>query len=460
MTTAQQGPTVFTVSELNQAARDLLEQSFGLLWVEGEISNLARPRSGHVYFSLKDGDAQVRCALFRNKARLLRVALDNGAQIRVRARVSLYAARGEFQLIVEHAEDAGAGALQRAFEQLRAQLDAEGLFAAARKRALPAAPARIGVITSATGAAIRDVLSVVSRRYPLGALRLFPVAVQGEAAAPAIVRALARAGERSDCDVLLLVRGGGALEDLWAFNEESVARAIVACPIPVVSGVGHEVDVTIADLAADMRAATPSAAAELVCPDLSAHAASLSRLAATLEQRTSGRLNAARQQLVGLEQRLARQSPIRRIEVAAQRLDEAEQRLARIARTQLDSRRRHLQLVEDRLYRATPKRRIDQAQTRLAGLSQRVERAGITQVRQADQRLRVAARALHSVSPLQTLERGYAIARDAQGAILRDAEAVAVGETVAIDLARGQLDCEVRTRRERRDLGDDDRTTK
>ncbi|AWN17724.1 exodeoxyribonuclease VII large subunit [Salinisphaera sp. LB1] len=452
MTAADSGPIVFTVSELNRAARDLLEQSFGLLWVEGEISNLARPRSGHVYFSLKDGEAQVRCALFRNKARLLRVALDNGVQIRVRARVSLYAARGDYQLIVEHAEGAGAGALQRAFEALRARLDAEGLFAVERKRALPGAPARIGVITSATGAAIRDVLSVVSRRYPLGALRIYPVPVQGEAAPPAIVTALTRAGQRADCDVILLVRGGGSLEDLWAFNDETVARAIVACPIPVVSGVGHEVDVTIADLAADVRAATPSAAAELVCPDMAARAAQLPQVSARLKHRIDARLTEARQRLAGLEQRLARQRPRRRLETAAQRLDEAELRLVRIAQTHMSAHRRHLQLVIDRLHRATPARRLAQAEDALAALSQRLDRAGIRRIETAQRRLGSAVRALHSVSPLQTLERGYAIARDAQGHVLRDASTVAVGETVAIDLARGQLDCEVRARHERAGL--------
>ncbi|MGB7756662.1 MAG: exodeoxyribonuclease VII large subunit [Salinisphaera sp.] len=449
MTAADSGPIVFTVSELNRAARDLLEQSFGLLWVEGEISNLARPRSGHVYFSLKDGEAQVRCALFRNKARLLRVALDNGVQIRVRARVSLYAARGDYQLIVEHAEDAGAGALQRAFEALRARLDAEGLFAVERKRALPATPARIGVITSATGAAIRDVLSVVSRRYPLGALRVYPVPVQGEAAPPAIVTALTRAGQRADCDVLLLVRGGGSLEDLWAFNDETVARAIVACPIPIVSGVGHEVDVTIADLAADVRAATPSAAAELVCPDMAARAEQLPKASARLHQRMNARLTEARTRLAGLEQRLARQRPRRRLETAAQRLDEAELRLQRIAQAQMSAHRRHLQLVEDRLHRATPARRLAQAGGTLTALSQRLDRAGIGRLESAQRQLGSAVRALHSVSPLQTLERGYAIARGAQGNVLRDASTVTVGDTVSIDLARGQLDCEVRARHER-----------
>lgn len=442
---SKDAPTIFSVSELNAAVRELLEHSFGLLWVEGEVSNVARPRSGHVYFSLKDGDAQVRCALFRGKARLVRAALDNGSQIRVRARVSLYAARGDYQLIVEHAEDAGDGALQRAFEQLKAKLDAEGLFAAERKRALPAAPARIGVITSATGAAIRDVLSVVSRRYPLGAVRVYPVPVQGEAAPPAIVAALTRASERADCDVLLLVRGGGSLEDLWAFNDEAVARAIVASRVPVVSGVGHEVDVTIADFAADVRAATPSAAAELVCPDLAARAAVLPQALARLRVRMTARLETARGRLAELEARLARQHPRRRLEAPMQRLDEAELRLQRAMRARLARQRERSDALSARLERASPARRIPRERQRCDALMRRLTLASRARLREADGRLRTAARALHGVSPLQTLERGYAIARDAHGQVVRDADAVTVGDRVAVDLARGQLECEVHT---------------
>src|SRR5699024_6430230 len=247
------------VSELNAMVRELLTQSFGLVWIEGEISNLARPRSGHVYFSLKDDGAQVRCALFRGKSRLLKFRPDSGDQVLVRARVGLYAPRGDYQLIVEHMEPAGAGALQRAFEQLKSKPETEGLFAAERKQAIPAIPRRIGVITSATGAALRDVLSVLSRRYPLGAVRVYPVPVQGTAAPAAIVAALQLADRRRDCDVLLVTRGGGSLEDLQAFNDEAVARAIAACRLPVIAGVGHEVDITIADFVADVRAPTPSA---------------------------------------------------------------------------------------------------------------------------------------------------------------------------------------------------------
>jgi exodeoxyribonuclease VII large subunit len=445
MPNANNGPVIFSVSELNQAVRQLLEHSFGLLWVEGEISNLARPRSGHVYFSLKDGNAQVRCALFAGKARLLRVALDNGTQIRVRARVSVYAARGDYQLIVEHAEDAGDGALQRQFEQLKARLDAEGLFAAERKRPIPPAPARIGVITSATGAAIRDVLSVVSRRYPLGAVRIYPVPVQGDAAPAAISRAIGQASERRDCDVLLLVRGGGSLEDLQAFNDEAVARAIAACDVPIISGVGHEVDVTIADFAADVRAATPSAAAELVCPDLAARVARIPAALSALRTRIRARLAESQRRIDALGLRVDRQHPRRRLESAAQRLDEADLRLQRSVLARLARASERMQLVERRLGRAAPNHRIALAREQQARLSDRLARAGRQRLSDAGARMATAVRALHSVSPLQTLERGYAIARDAHGHVVRSSDTVGIGDRIAIDLARGQLDCEVRS---------------
>lgn len=441
--TSTDGPVIFSVSELNQATRQLLEHSFGLVWVEGEISNLARPRSGHVYFSLKDGAAQIRCALFASKARLLRVALDNGVQIRVRARVSLYAARGDYQLIVEHAEDAGDGALQRAYEQLKARLDAEGLFASERKRALPAPAARIGVVTSATGAAIRDVLSVARRRYPLGSVRIYPVPVQGDAAAASIVRALTAASERADCDVLLLVRGGGSLEDLQAFNDEAVARAIVACQVPVVSGIGHEVDITIADLAADQRAATPSAAAELVCPDLATQATRIPAAMATLRRRLANRLDVAKRQAESLHARVQRQHPRRQLETAAQRLDEADTRLQRITHQRVGRAHERLQSIEHRLERATPAQTIVNRRTATRQLTARLSRAMHQRLGDADHRLGSTMRALHSVSPLQTLERGYAIARNAHGQVVRNAGNVTIGDRIVVDLARGQLDCEI-----------------
>lgn len=435
--------TVYQVSELNALVRDLLAHSFGLLWIEGEISNLARPRSGHVYFSLKDDNAQVRCALFRGKARLVDFRPGDGDQVLVRARVGLYAARGDYQLVVEHMEPAGAGALRRAFEQLKTRLDAEGLFADGRKRSLPDTPRRIGVITSATGAALRDVLSVLGRRYPLGAVRLYPVPVQGEAAPAAIVTALQQASTRADCDVLLLVRGGGSLEDLQAFNDEAVARAIVACNCPVISGVGHEVDVTIADFVADVRAPTPSAAAELVCPDMLAWQqqinGGLQRLTISLQ-----RLLASRgQQCDGLHGRLARQHPRRLLEDGMQRVDDVEARLTRaIGRRLAAAEQQHGQL-HGRLQRATPAQRIERAAMEHDQLQRRLREAMRRVTGDAGQRIGSAARALHTASPLQTLERGYAIARSADGQVLQQADHVNSGDCVSVTLRHGWLDCRV-----------------
>ncbi len=263
---------VYTVSRLNLEVRGLIEGALPPLWIEGEISNLARPRSGHIYFSLKDEHCQVRCAMFRSANRRLEFSPENGAQVLAHVRPGLYPERGEFQLLVEYMEQAGAGALWRAFDLLKARLQAEGLFDPAARKPLPRPPRGIAVLTSATGAALRDIVSVTRRRCPQVPLLLIPIPVQGAAAAPAIVAALAAAAAREDCDVVLLARGGGSIEDLWAFNEESVARAVHACPLPVVTGIGHETDFTIADFVADCRGATPSAAAELLTPDAAAWA--------------------------------------------------------------------------------------------------------------------------------------------------------------------------------------------
>ncbi|MEW5972932.1 MAG: exodeoxyribonuclease VII large subunit, partial [Pseudomonadota bacterium] len=278
-------PSPLTVSSLVREIRALLEGNFPLVLVEGEISNLARPGSGHLYFTLKDAGAQLRCAMFRNRASLLRFRPQDGAHVLVRARITVYEPRGDLQLVVEHIEEAGLGALQRAFEQLKHRLAAEGLFEATRKRPLPALPHRIGIITSPSGAAVRDVLHVLERRFPMIPLRVYPTSVQGAGAADEIVAALRRANEDGDCDVLLLVRGGGSLEDLWPFNEERVARAIAASQLPVISGVGHETDFTIADFVADARAPTPSAAASLAVPDALAVADQLRALEGRLLRR-------------------------------------------------------------------------------------------------------------------------------------------------------------------------------
>ncbi len=442
--TADTEPHVFSVSELNRTVRDVLEGAFGPVWIEGELSNLACPASGHMYFSLKDRDAQVRCAMFRGRNRLLDFAPEAGMMVRARARVGLYEPRGEYQLIVEQMEPAGAGALARAFEELKKKLAAEGLFAAEDKRALPAIPARIGIVTSATGAAIRDALHVLARRFPAIPVIVYPVPVQGTQSAPEIVRMLGVAGRRAECDVLLLIRGGGSLEDLWSFNEEAVARAIRACPIPIVSGVGHEVDVTIADFAADRRAPTPSAAAELVSPD----AASLLRGLSALEKRLSnaGRslLRDAGQRHETLRQRLYRQHPERRLQQLQQRRDELTLRLQRAVGRMLAARRTDLEHARNRLHYNAPTHRIQRLRDRHHQAERGLRSSMISALQERHGRIRTLSRALDAVSPLATLGRGYALVRRGDdGRPVTDARQAAAGDALDIRLAHGRLDARV-----------------
>ncbi|MEL7450439.1 MAG: exodeoxyribonuclease VII large subunit, partial [Pseudomonadota bacterium] len=348
---AGRAKTVFTVARLNQEARAVLESGLGIVWVEGELSNLARPASGHLYFSLKDGRAQVRCAMFRQRNRALRFAPRDGLKVLVRARVSLYEPRGDFQLQVDHMEAGGEGALRLAFEALKTKLAAEGLFDERPDRELPSLPQRVGVITSPSGAVIRDILNVLRRRFPALPVLIYPVAVQGDAAAGQIVAALERAGRRADCDVIVLARGGGSLEDLWPFNEEAVARAIHACPIPVVSAVGHETDVTIADFTADLRAPTPSAAAELIVPDRADLARHVGSLVERAQRAARRHFERQRERLRWLEGRLQQCHPGQRLHTQAQRLDELEARLRNSVSQRLRRARQDLDVVMARLLR-------------------------------------------------------------------------------------------------------------
>ena len=439
-------PHVFTVSELNRTVRDVLEGAFGAVWIEGELSNLARPASGHMYFSLKDADAQVRCAMFRGRNRLLEFVPEAGMQVRARARVSVYEARGEYQLIVEQLEPAGAGALARRFEELKQRLSAEGLFADARKRPLPTLPGRIGVVTSATGAAVRDVLQVLRRRFPGIPVIVYPVPVQGAQAAPAIARMLGVAGARAECDVLLLVRGGGSLEDLWPFNEEAVARAIVDCPIPVVSGVGHEVDVTIADFAADRRAPTPSAAAELVTPDTATLRRGVDALARRLDAAARGTLRRSVERGHSLERRLRHQHPERRLQQLQQRRDDLMLRLGRAGRRALAIRAQRLAHDRERLRQASPTRAIARRQERIEHDRQRLRVAIRADLQRRDARIRGLARALDAVSPLATLGRGYALVQRAEdGHAVTNAAQVGAGDALEVRLAHGWLETTVVT---------------
>src|SRR2546429_1573989 len=317
---------VYSVTRVNREVRALLERGLGVLWVEGELSNLSQPASGHWYFSLKDRDAQLRCAMFRAQNSLVGFTPRAGTQVLVRGRISVYEARGEYQLIVEHLEEAGVGALKREFERLKAKLAAEGLFALERKRSLPRFPQRIGVITSPSGAALRDILHILARRFPPAAVLVYPAAVQGAAAAPALVAALQTASARAECQVLILARGGRSPHDLWAFNDERVARAIRACRLPVVSGVGHEIDFTIADFVADARAPTPSAAAELVAPDGAACLQFLARSAERLAAAMRRELRASGARFQATERRPQPPRPGVRLQQQMQRLDDLAQR--------------------------------------------------------------------------------------------------------------------------------------
>ncbi|MDN5937171.1 MAG: exodeoxyribonuclease VII large subunit [Salinisphaera sp.] len=438
---------IYRVSELVNTARDLLEQSFPMLWIEGEVSNLARPASGHWYFTLKDAHAQVRCAMFANRNRLVAKPPNDGDQLLVRAKVSLYPARGAFQLIVESCEDAGLGALQRAFEQTRDRLAAEGLFDEAGKRPLPVLPRSIGVVTSGTGAALRDVLAVLRRRYPMGRVVLHPAPVQGQTAPAALVRALALAGQRRDCDVLLLVRGGGSLEDLQAFNDEAVARAIRACPLPVISGVGPEVDVTIADIAADRRAPTPSAAAELVCPDLAEVERRARELAARAHCGMRRQLARTMTTLTAIEQRIARAHPGRQLQQRMQRLDELDERLRRAIAGHHRQAQARIEVARATLAGRSPTALLEHNKTNLKGLRTRLAAAARIALQGRQQRWRLAMRALDGVSPLNTLARGYAMVHDSADNLVTDAERVSRGASVRVRLRRGRLECRVEVSR-------------
>ena len=435
---------VYTVSRLVRETRAVLEGSFPLLWVEGEISNLARPASGHLYFSLKDEAAQVRCALFRNQRMRLRFQPANGQQVLIRARISLYEPRGEFQLIAEHMEPAGEGALRLAFEQLKAKLAAEGLFASERKKPLPALPQQIGLITSASGAAVRDLLTVLRRRFPAIPVVIYPVPVQGAEAPQRIVRMLQLANRRGECDVLILSRGGGSLEDLQAFNDEGVARAIFASQIPVVTGIGHEIDFTIADFVADLRAPTPSAAAEHVSPDQLEIRNRCAGLLLQLGNRLRQQLRNGRLQSTKLAARLQRQHPRQRLRQRSQRLDELSQRLQQAQQFRLHRFGRLLEGLKARLDNQTPARRFEQLKYRTLNLRERLYRSLQKGLELKRIRLVQQARDLQTLSPLNTLNRGYAIAcRTADGRILHSASEIAPGEQAHVRLAHGGLRCEV-----------------
>lgn len=388
---------VYSVSELAEILRGLLEDSLPTLWVQGELSNFRNP-AGHWYFTLKDSSAQLPCVMFKGKNYLIRPVPKDGEAVLVRGQLSYYAPQGKAQLIVEHLEPAGEGALLREFEALKKKLASEGLFEQAIKRPIPHAPRGIGVITSGTGAALQDILTTLRRRYPLGSAYVYPVPVQGDGAAPAVIRALKELPKRADVDVVILARGGGSLEDLWCFNDEGLARAIRACTVPVVTGIGHETDFTIADFVADLRAPTPTAAAERVTPDVREWREHLDELEAALAGAMEGGLQDSAKALTELGLRLSRSHPGRRLQMLAQRLDE----------------------ISERLGHAGPA-----ALARLRG------------------RLESRSMLLESLNPRAILQRGYAIARTAKGKVVTDATTLGFGDAVEVVVAKGEFGARV-----------------
>ena len=430
---------ILSPSQLNTLARDLLESAFPLVWVEAELGNVTRPASGHLYFTLKDARAQVKCAMFKPKSSWLKFVPREGMRVLGRGRLTLYEARGDYQLVMDHLEEAGEGALRRAFDELKARLAAEGLFDEARKRPLPAHVQRLAVITSPTGAAVRDVLSVLGRRFPLLEVDVLPVQVQGEAAAAQITAMLKRAAGSRRYDVILLTRGGGSLEDLWAFNDEQLARAIAASPVPVVSAVGHETDFSLADFAADLRAPTPSVAAELLVPhrsDLSTRLQGLQRRMAALQ------LQSLRQSMQRADRavlRLQAMRPQARLQMLQRRQQDARRRLESSWREQLERRHASLRHAAAVLRATQPSRRLALLKDRLQALGPRQQAAIARELQRDALKLRGLARSLEAISPLATVARGYALVMRDDGSLVRSVTQVESGDLVQARLSDGEL---------------------
>jgi exodeoxyribonuclease VII large subunit len=412
---------IYTVSQLNSEARGLLEEAFIDVWIEGEISNFVAPGSGHWYFSLKDANAQVRCAMFRGNQRKVHFTPKNGLHVLLRARVSMYEARGEFQLIADLMEERGEGKLRRAFEVLKKKLETAGWFSEEHKKEIPPFPTCIGVVTSPTGAAVRDILNVLKRRYPCVPVIIYPTLVQGDTAAPAIAKAIQLANQRKECDVLILARGGGSLEDLWAFNEEVTAKAIFESVLPIISGIGHEIDFTIADFVADLRAPTPSAAAELAVPDRTELLQTLRRQEQQVTRLINQVLIAEKQKLDWMQKHLQQQHPRRKLAEKMQQLDYFEARLKQLA----------------------PRLRIQVCQQLLQQHFHRLWTLIHADINKRQTRLAHSAATLDGISPLATLKRGYAIAARKDGKIVSSSEEVKTGDEINVRLSNGSLNCRV-----------------
>lgn len=429
---------IFTVSRLNQEVQKLLESGFGTLWLQGELSNFSRPASGHFYFSLKDSQSQIRCAMFKGRNRYIDFEPASGDSVVVRGKLGLYSARGDFQLIVEHMEPAGAGKLQAAFEATKRDLDAKGWFDVDRKLALPSLPQTIGIVTSPTSAALRDVLQVLNRRYRQCKIIIYPTITQGSTAAPAIARALEQANHRKEADVLLLVRGGGSLEDLWAFNELVVASAIRESSIPIVAGIGHEIDVTISDLVSDLRAPTPSAAAELSTPDTQSLHLRVETAATNLFKIQRNRIQALNNALSAQLTRLHLRHPKRQLREQMQRVDELEHRMFKNWNSIQAHRQSRLHSAHTRLDAHSPSQQLSKHRSHLEILASRLNLTVQSKQQQAKSRFDILARALHGVSPLAVLDRGYAIVKKNEVPVTT-ISAINTGDEITTRLANGEL---------------------
>lgn len=441
LASADPAAATLSVSDLNRRARGTLEGAFGEVWVEGELSRVARPASGHLYFTLKDDRAQVSCALFRNRARFVAAPMREGDSVRLRAKVSIFEPRGDFQLIVEAVQEAGRGALLAALERLKTRLEAQGVFANAR--ALPCPPRRLGVITSPSGAALQDILAVLSARWPLVEVEVVPVPVQGDRAAPAMVEALAVAARTERFDALLITRGGGSLEDLWCFNDECLARAIQQSPVPVMSAVGHEIDSTLADLAADASAPTPSAAAERLVPDRRELADRLTALERALSGAQMRHLEQLAQRLDHAGARL--RHPGERLDAQRRALNALARRLTLATEQRLEWARERLDARTSRLMQASPARALPALAERIETLDRRLHAAPPRTLTRRQQQLEGLGRALNAVSPLAVLGRGYAIIESDQGVVSRASD-TKPGDVLTARLGEGRLRVEVKRR--------------
>lgn len=432
---------VYQVSDLLNEMRRLMEVSYPEIWIEGELSSLSTPASGHLYFSLKDEQSQLRCAMFRNRASINRYKPNVGDLVRVRAKISVYTARGDLQCIVQHIEEAGEGLLQRRFEELKAKLNSQGLFNSEHKQQLPSFAKRIGIITSPTGAAVKDILSTLKRRCPGIPITIYPAVVQGETAAKTIIEAIQNATRHNQCDVLIVTRGGGSLEDLWCFNDEQLANTIFTSPIPIVSAVGHEVDITISDLVADQRAPTPTAAAEILSPDTTTLQNQLRSLSYRLANNSKRHFQYKAQNVDSLFRQLVH--PKQQLKLNQERLQVVSKILKQTVQRTLTQKTANLSQSQQRLTAQSPHKKLEQLQKQSQSLADRLLLAKTQKLKSYQQQYLTFSKTLHAVSPLATLDRGFSITRKTDNAILRNVDDIDVDETIQVQLKSGSLKCTV-----------------